>query len=343
MDRIFGVVVGLATMYLMLSILASHIQELLATKSQARTTLLRSAITSLLGSQILTTAFYDHPLIKGLVPAPTGTSKPSKVVAPTYIPADIFRKVLLTILNQTYTPQSTALKDIFAKMPDGNLRQSLMGITLDIADQQGIASAIENWYLSAMDRTIGLYKRQTQGSLLIVGFILAVIFNANTFHAAQVLWTTPSARDAAQTLAQQCIQNKVCVPKPDAPRSGTSAPAPGTTGDLKPLEDSINKLPVGWSPESMDAWKNAWKNWGNAKAADAHTAPPVPSRASQFGSDAVTLLIVIAGWFFTSVAVSWGAPFWFDLLNQIVNLRIAGPKPDTKNSGPAKAAADPTS
>ena len=334
MDRIFGVVIGLATMYLMLSILASHIQELLATKSQARTTLLRSAITSLLGGQILTAAFYDHPLIKGLVPAPTSTSKPSKVVAPTYIPADIFRKVLLTILNQTYTPQSTALKDIFAKMPDGNLRQSLMGITLDIADQQGIASAIENWYLSAMDRTIGLYKRQTQGSLLIVGFILAVIFNANTFHAAQVLWTTPSARDAVQTLAQQCVQNKVCVPKPDAPQSGTSASAPMTPTDLKPLEDSINKLPVGWSPDSKAAWIDAHTSWKAATGA--------AKGFSQLGSDALTLLIVIAGWLFTSIAVSWGAPFWFDLLNQIVNLRVAGPKPDTKNSGPAKAAAGPT-
>lgn len=37
----------------------------------------------------------------------------------------------------------------------------------------------------------------------------------------------------------------------------------------------------------------------------------------------------VLGWFLTIVAVSLGAPFWFDLLNKIVNLRNAGPKPKT--------------
>ena len=63
-----------------------------------------------------------------------------------------------------------------------------------------------------------------------------------------------------------------------------------------------------------------------------------PTRAGELGKDALELLTMLAGWLFTAVAVSWGAPFWFDLLNQIVNLRIVGPKPDSSASGPAKAA-----
>jgi hypothetical protein len=34
------------------------------------------------------------------------------------------------------------------------------------------------------------------------------------------------------------------------------------------------------------------------------------------------------GWLLMAIAVSLGAPFWFDLLNKLVNLRLAGVKPD---------------
>jgi len=38
-------------------------------------------------------------------------------------------------------------------------------------------------------------------------------------------------------------------------------------------------------------------------------------------------LFTIFGWVLTALAVSLGAPFWFDLLNKVIRLRAAGPKP----------------
>ena len=37
--------------------------------------------------------------------------------------------------------------------------------------------------------------------------------------------------------------------------------------------------------------------------------------------------INILGWLITALAVSLGAPFWFDLLNRLVKLRGTGTKP----------------
>ena len=37
----------------------------------------------------------------------------------------------------------------------------------------------------------------------------------------------------------------------------------------------------------------------------------------------------LAGLLVTAGALSLGAPFWFDLLNKLVNLRAAGKKPKT--------------
>lgn len=35
----------------------------------------------------------------------------------------------------------------------------------------------------------------------------------------------------------------------------------------------------------------------------------------------------VGGWILTGVAITFGAPFWFDVLNRFSNLRAAGPKP----------------
>jgi len=37
---------------------------------------------------------------------------------------------------------------------------------------------------------------------------------------------------------------------------------------------------------------------------------------------------MIFGWLLTMVAVAMGAPFWFDLLNKVMNVRNAGKKPE---------------
>ena len=47
-------------------------------------------------------------------------------------------------------------------------------------------------------------------------------------------------------------------------------------------------------------------------------------------------LMVLVGWALTTLAGSLGAPFWFDTLNRIMNVRAAGKVPDqaaAKNGG----------
>ena len=42
----------------------------------------------------------------------------------------------------------------------------------------------------------------------------------------------------------------------------------------------------------------------------------------------------VAGWLLTAFAVSLGAPFWFDLLNRFINLRVSGKAPEEKPKKP---------
>jgi hypothetical protein len=47
------------------------------------------------------------------------------------------------------------------------------------------------------------------------------------------------------------------------------------------------------------------------------------------------ILAALPGWILTAIAVSLGAPFWFGLLQQVVNLRNAGSKPPRADALPA--------
>lgn len=70
------------------------------------------------------------------------------------------------------------------------------------------------------------------------------------------------------------------------------------TGNLKQAEDELRPFPLGWSSAS---------NWPGSAGA---------------------LLPKLVGLILTGLALSLGAPFWFDLLIKFVNLRATGVKPD---------------
>lgn len=89
-----------------------------------------------------------------------------------------------------------------------------------------------------------------------------------------------------------------------AAQAATTAP-PGT----KTTEEQINQLGqlVGWTP---DVEKDLAEK-----------------------SDLAAWITRIMGWIITIVAVSMGAPFWFDVLNKFVNLRNTGRPPEETRTG----------
>ena len=57
-----------------------------------------------------------------------------------------------------------------------------------------------------------------------------------------------------------------------------------------------------------------------------------PDRASPVRTWMWFVVEKFAGWFATGLALSLGAPFWFDLLSKFMNLRGAGVKPDRRDA-----------
>ncbi len=49
-------------------------------------------------------------------------------------------------------------------------------------------------------------------------------------------------------------------------------------------------------------------------------------------TDLLEILKTLLGWLITAAAVSLGAPFWFDLLGKVANLRGDGGKAQTRQT-----------
>jgi len=305
------VILGLVFVYLLLAIMCTTINEWLAGVLNTRSTNLSAGIKQLLDKQAqvkdgdedaFLKMFYDHPLISGMCrPGKTGTD-----AHPVYIPSRTFATAVMDIATPntsgaiTYTDLESGIK----AWPDGDVRKALLALIQNAHGDLGQAQKnIEAWFDDSMDRVSGWYKRKTQAATVVIAIVLTVGANADTIAIVRTLWKNPTQR---ALLVQQAEKR----------HAEESEPAVTVKYDNKdkPLQPTpIRKA----SKDELDALGNVlgWK---------ANTMP----------SDSLGWLERILGWFLTMVAVSLGAPFWFDILNKLVNVRNAGNKPATSDTEP---------
>ncbi len=327
MERVLGVAIGIAVVCLLLSILASHVQEVWAAYSARRAAMLEKSVQEMLGDTALAQAFFQHPLIQNISYSRIKVKKGPPRLRPTYIASSLFRRVLYTILPEQHQITVISPHEVIQKIPPSPLKARLHTLTIGVQDNvEASNTAIEDWYDGTMDRVNGLYKRETQWNLLFLGFILAVLCNANLFSVTEKLWTSEDARVVVTATAQMysCKDQAQCTIEYDETQR-------------KMLRDLDRYLPVGYRDEHVkkywkdihdhihlriEAWKRSDPHW--------HAWPDV----------AGNWIYNLAGWLVTALAVSLGAPFWFDTVNKLVNIRLAGVKPARADaSTPAKDAA----
>jgi hypothetical protein len=141
-----------------------------------------------------------------------------------------------------------------------------------------------------MERVSSWYKRHVQVVGLALGFALAVVFNADTIGVS-----TELAKDRAMTTAFVAVAQGYAQ-RPANVNANKDFPA--LLNDVQQTPAQIG-LPIGWSER---------------------TSP----------NNAVGWLLKLIGWFLTAAAITLGAPFWFDLLKNLVNIRSSLKPKDEK-------------
>ena len=194
-------------------------------------------------------------------------------------------------------------------MPDCNIRDVLLAqIVAANGDLDKLRTGVATWYDSAMDRVSGLYKRDMKYLSVLVGILIAIAFNADSVSVTRALWEDPTLRASMVAVAQAEL-NKPAKTAPDAP-APTAEELNKEMTDLQQKVTTANAalkpLPIGWNAEALTK------------------------------SDLTTWIERIIGWLVTGLAVSLGAPFWFDLLDKFMNIRGTGDKPAKASDSDSK-------
>jgi hypothetical protein len=326
---ILDVAIGMVLVFLLMSLLCSSLREALEGWLKTRSVHLERGIRELLHDPSgtgLVSDIYNHPLVLSLFRGGYDPGKiakktkkdgtvaygnvPARGNLPSYIPSGNFALALLDVVARGPSGADPGAADADAPVLDLSTVRARIGEIQNAPVQRALLAAIdtaagdltraqknvEAWFDSSMDRVSGWYKRRTQLVLLVIGLVSAVAMNVDSLSIAQFLYTDKPARDALVAQAAAVAQDSDFVTRPRS------------AAQVRASIDSL-ALPIGWTRGEVGGryWLvpagrgipsvQSWKTWW------------------------LEILDSLPGWLVTAFAVSFGAPFWFDVLNKFMVVR----------------------
>jgi hypothetical protein len=290
------VMIGIVTIYLIFALACTAIVEAVSTWLNLRSTNLEAALGEFLhGSVEDDKAFVDAFFAHPIVQS---LSKGSDG-RPSYIPPEIVGQVVTSLV---YAKEgASTLKQAIDDLPGTNRDNRIKGLLDALYGEAGediaaFRKLVEYHYDAAMDRASGWYKKKTHTVALIISAFLVIGANVDTLRIANALSTNPEARTKMVELAQKQVDQF------NAASSIPAAPA---------FQEATEKLAKANADLTSAGIQLGW------------TAPP--SGAGAWASKIIGLLVSI-------LAISLGAPFWFDILNRVMQVRAAGMSPREKKT-----------
>lgn len=295
--EMLDVAIGVIFVYLLLSLICMAFNEIVEAIVRQRAKNLFKGIKTLLSDKEgtgIVKEIYEHPLVFGLFTDEYDPNNPRNL--PTYIPGRNFALAVIGVI-QNYQVAGDSLQQAINRIPDNEVNSKVKDTLTALLKNTGddinkLQTRIEEWYDRSMDIFSGWYKERVQWFTLVIGLLAAIIVNADTIVIVDKLITDPAKRAAIVAAAQES------APTLD-PNANKETPA-----DQK-LKDRLNDLnnlglPIGWKSSSLYTINASQNNDFN---------------------NFLSWLLKVIGWIITGLAISLGAPFWFDMLNKIMVVR----------------------
>ena len=305
-SAILDVVAGVVFAFLGVSLAASALTEALSSALQWRQNTLLAGVQALLNDQAFTGLaqdLFNHSLVNPLADG-TATSVAKLTAKPAYIESANFAMALVDVLRKPPIKPSLvqgaqgevaerSLSDAVASIPNAQIRQTLQTLLTQSNNEEAAFKAkLANWFDASMARVSGGYKRHTQLVSLCVALAVALMLNIDALHISAALWRQPSLAAALAASVATVTQ---------APSGNGVATQTPKLASAKQVLDELDKSTlIGWNGVSFSGEN--------------------PATAS----GAVSLLSKLLGWAIVAGASLFGAPFWFDTLQRITQLRGVG-------------------
>lgn len=296
------VIIGMIFTFMLLSLLGTTVNELLSAWRGWRGNYLEEGLKRLLefdDDPSVFNKFKDNALFKQLRShdAPLRMSK-----APAWITSKDFANTLTHILKKKGETVEK-VEDLFKDLPEeSQLRQVLEQLKDEgYENLDAFKGRLQSWFDGVMAQSSGWYKRHLQQVTFVVGLTIAGVLNADSFAIYDHLTQNAAARQSLAAMAENYVEANEELPTPELLNIADTVSLTGAEIKAKILELSDkgelaevkNILGLGWDEKDT---KVGVITWG----------------------------IRFLGWLITALAISLGAPFWFDILKKVVTIRSSG-------------------
>lgn len=226
-STVLEVAFGLVFCFASVALITSSVYEALASWMNLRANSLLNGLKHLLNAnddagKTLLLNIYNHALTH---PTGNGTATSLEELKnnPSYINANHFAIALVEAV-QSAPNDFAKLSANIDTIPNAQIRQLLRGMYDRAAgDATRFHDDLAAWFVSAMDRVSGSYKRQSQAWCFMIALVFSALFNVDSVHLFSALWQHPAL------VAQ--------ISMPSA--------TPDSVSTLK----GLNELPIGWQNE----------------------------------------------------------------------------------------------
>jgi hypothetical protein len=313
--NVLSLAIGMITVYLVLALSVTAFNEAIAALLSSRGKWLRRGVASLFssnardhGDMAIACKVYDSPYIAYL-------QRGSRFL-PSYLPAWNLLQGMLDAASKTGGRALATLDDlrVAAKdLPEGSPIRTGLENLLAAGDTtvEDFQKRYEAWFATFEAQVMAWYRQKTQ---LVVGglsLVVALAMNVDTLQLVNQLATDPKVREALADQGGQLAR------QPDLAAAAASLPAasqPGLAGAVDTVQQrsaSLNAsgLKLGWTDR---AWHSTWQS-------------------------PLSAIEKLVGLLLSAFAVSMGAPFWFDLLKNLVSIRAVGKNLSEQNDARDKA------
>lgn len=302
MTAILDTIIGTTFVFLLLSLVVTALSELIANRLDRRAAFLKKSLEEMLNThskfeakenQLTVTNLLQHGLITSLSRGPYQEKNRSDGV-PSYIPAHLFSSAVVALLKGK--TKEELLAGIEKIPPDSRLRSSMDALYDEVGGDVALfRKRVEIWFDDAMMRTSGWYKRNAQFWMFWLALGLAMFANIDAIRIVKEISANEALRETLVAQAEEQLKTYPSNPKHSEDKQ---AAFEKTQEQLL-----LTGIPMGWKSDAKDLGKFF----------------------EEFRKTAPSAWL---GWFMTACAASMGAPFWFDTLSRIVNIRSAGRAPE---------------
>lgn len=291
-----NIVIGLVFVLLLFSLLVSTVMEVIASILSLRAQNLRYTLENMLGEKM--DDFVRHPLFRQLSYATNRRTRVSSYSLPSNVSKDTFKAILRDFMGGE---GNEGLARKIEALDEGDLKRMMQFLQRQSAgDLDTFNEQAGFWFDEIMTRSSEWYKRNLKWWLFVVGFVLACIFNVDTIEVYQSVSSNAIMNDGLVTMANDFVNRTDSVTGPNL-----NLPLDQSIARLDSSLQQVNPLGLGW--QSLEADKNIpW--W----------------------------LLKLAGLLITGIAVTFGAPFWFDVLKKLLGKSNSPEKTTEVQPLPAK-------